>query len=112
MDYPVDILSSVPSTPATTQGVNAAYQAKFWTLVTVLKETTGTVLMSSKPSRSVTSGQGMLLPVDQPVGPFLIGPGSALYFVTSNSNTLERVSIIAQVVPKEDVGKIIKGMGC
>ena len=65
-----------------------------WLDVTVLKETSGTVVIGTKPDLSpVGSGKGMSIPVDVMVK-FLLTPDSSLY-VYSDTAT-QKLSVIIQ----------------
>ena len=65
-----------------------------WCQVTILKETSGVVMMGiSQNQFPISSSNGMQLPVDMPVT-MLLAPGSQLYFVAQSAG--ERVSMLVQ----------------
>lgn len=77
-----------------------------WTEVTVVKETSGDVIMGTSPNvipGSASSGSYI------PSYPFTfkVGPGTTLYFGATNE---ERVSLICQPLPDESMG--IQGARC
>lgn len=65
-----------------------------WCQVTILKETSGVVMMGITQNQfPISASNGMQLPVDMPIT-MLLAPGSQLYFVAQSAG--ERISLIVQ----------------
>lgn len=78
-----------------------------WLEVTVLKETSGIVVVGTKADLSpVGSGKGMSIPADVPIK-FLMTPDSFLY--TVSDTTTQKLSVIIQ--PLELFSQMLKALG-
>jgi len=83
--------------PTTVSGSSPVYEATDWTQITVLKETSGVVLLGTDASLlPVSSGKGMTLPADVAIT-FVISKGTKLYIVSTTEG--EKVSFICQPIP-------------
>lgn len=83
--------------PTVSSGGAPVYEAPDWTQVTVLKETSGIVLLGTDSGLlPASSGKGMPLPVDVAIT-FVIAKGTKLYIVSTTEG--ERVSFICQPIP-------------
>lgn len=82
-------LTSVSGADAPAVTIDGGY-----TLVSVVKESTDAVTLSTKLD-GISSSSGMQLPTDQPVR-FLAGPGTRLYFYSTSTSA--RVSVITQPI--------------
>lgn len=89
--------------PSTQNQGNPSFTAGGWCQITVLKESSGIVVMGTGNNLlPVNTAQAMQLPTDQPIT-FLIGPGTSIYFA---AQTTERVSYIVQPIPESMIRSV------
>ena len=97
MHYPLRIFGVTPPTSAV-EGA-PQFTSEAWGFLSIMKETSGLVSIGTNPSISPpdrsTGGQ---LPVDMPLGPILVGPGTKIYLV---SDTIEHVLFMFQQIPED-----------